>query len=95
MLQNTSNSIKFLHLFVVCSYVLSSSPCILLNHVSYLVQIAYSLIEDQEGRTRLRDDYISFVGLLADPRYCGSVVLFVIVSIEMVLVVVIFYNDLN
>ncbi|KAK7377024.1 hypothetical protein VNO80_02444 [Phaseolus coccineus] len=34
-------------------------------------QIAYSLIEDQEGRTRLRDDYISFVGLLADPRYCG------------------------
>ncbi|WVY92289.1 hypothetical protein V8G54_037803 [Vigna mungo] len=34
-------------------------------------QIAYSLIEDQEGRKRLRDDYISFVGLLADPRYCG------------------------
>ncbi|KAG5121337.1 hypothetical protein JHK84_039677 [Glycine max] len=38
-------------------------------------QIAYSLIEEQEGRKRLRDDYISFVGLLADPRYCGSVVL--------------------
>ncbi|KAM7276096.1 hypothetical protein ACFE04_017962 [Oxalis oulophora] len=34
-------------------------------------QIAYSLIEEQEGRTRLQDDYISFVGLLADPRYCG------------------------
>lgn len=34
-------------------------------------QIAYSLIEEQEGRKRLRDDYISFVGLLADPRYCG------------------------
>ncbi|XWS17668.1 hypothetical protein CRYUN_Cryun33cG0087400 [Craigia yunnanensis] len=34
-------------------------------------QIAYSLIEEQEGRTRLLDDYISFVGLLADPRYCG------------------------
>ncbi|XP_022754639.1 piRNA biogenesis protein EXD1-like isoform X5 [Durio zibethinus] len=34
-------------------------------------QIAYSLIEEQEGRTRLPDDYISFVGLLADPRYCG------------------------
>ncbi|KAH1203925.1 hypothetical protein GmHk_17G050014 [Glycine max] len=31
-------------------------------------QIAYSLIEEQEGRKRLRDDYISFVGLLADPR---------------------------
>ncbi|KAB2627763.1 hypothetical protein D8674_032558 [Pyrus ussuriensis x Pyrus communis] len=34
-------------------------------------QIAYSLIEEQEGRKRLIDDYISFVGLLADPRYCG------------------------
>ncbi|KAL6344856.1 hypothetical protein AAG906_002762 [Vitis piasezkii] len=34
-------------------------------------QIAYSLIEEQEGRKRLVDDYISFVGLLADPRYCG------------------------
>ncbi|KAJ6994778.1 hypothetical protein NC653_017547 [Populus alba x Populus x berolinensis] len=34
-------------------------------------QIAYSLIEEQEGRTRLPGDYISFVGLLADPRYCG------------------------
>ncbi|KAJ6957566.1 uncharacterized protein [Populus alba] len=34
-------------------------------------QIAYSQIEEQEGRTRLPDDYISFVGLLADPRYCG------------------------
>ncbi|KAA8525189.1 hypothetical protein F0562_006947 [Nyssa sinensis] len=34
-------------------------------------QIAYSLIEEQGGRTRLPDDYISFVGLLADPRYCG------------------------
>lgn len=35
------------------------------------LQIAYSLIEEQEGRKRLVDDYISFVGLLADPRYCG------------------------
>ncbi|GAB2274744.1 hypothetical protein Dimus_009517 [Dionaea muscipula] len=34
-------------------------------------QIAYSLIEEQEGRTRLPDDYVSFVTLLADPRYCG------------------------
>ncbi|XP_054795911.1 uncharacterized protein LOC129301370 [Prosopis cineraria] len=34
-------------------------------------QIAYSLIEEQEGRKRLPDDYISFVGLLADPYYCG------------------------
>ncbi|XP_035546784.1 egalitarian protein homolog isoform X2 [Juglans regia] len=35
-------------------------------------QIAYSLIEEQEGRTRSPDDYISFVGVLADPRYCIS-----------------------
>ncbi|XP_010267080.1 PREDICTED: uncharacterized protein LOC104604444 [Nelumbo nucifera] len=34
-------------------------------------QIAYSLIEEQEGRTRSPYDYISFVSLLADPRYCG------------------------
>ncbi|XP_040968850.1 egalitarian protein homolog isoform X1 [Gossypium hirsutum] len=34
-------------------------------------QIAYSLLEEQEGQTRLPDDNISFVGLLADPRYCG------------------------
>ncbi|XP_057524202.1 uncharacterized protein LOC130803969 isoform X1 [Amaranthus tricolor] len=34
-------------------------------------QIAYSLIEEQEGRHRSLDDYISFVALLADPRYCG------------------------
>ncbi|CAL0323706.1 unnamed protein product [Lupinus luteus] len=34
-------------------------------------QIAYSLIEEQEGRKKSPDDYISFVGLLADPRYCG------------------------
>ncbi|KAL5704539.1 hypothetical protein ACHQM5_022950 [Ranunculus cassubicifolius] len=34
-------------------------------------QIAYSLIEEQEGKTRSPDDYISFVGLLGDPRYCG------------------------
>ncbi|KMT17955.1 hypothetical protein BVRB_2g033030 [Beta vulgaris subsp. vulgaris] len=34
-------------------------------------QIAYSLIEVQEGRPRVPDDYISFVSLLADPRYCG------------------------
>ncbi|KAK1396886.1 hypothetical protein POM88_006749 [Heracleum sosnowskyi] len=35
-------------------------------------QIAYSLIEEQEGRTKAPNDYISFVGLLADPRYCGT-----------------------
>lgn len=34
-------------------------------------QIAYSLIEEQEGQLRSPDDYISFVSLLADPRYCG------------------------
>ncbi|KAK6912785.1 3'-5' exonuclease domain [Dillenia turbinata] len=34
-------------------------------------QIAYSLIQEQEGQQRVLDDYISFVALLADPRYCG------------------------
>ncbi|XP_073055326.1 uncharacterized protein [Primulina eburnea] len=34
-------------------------------------QIAYSLIKEQEGDKRVPDDYISFVGLLADPSYCG------------------------
>ncbi|KAL3818979.1 hypothetical protein ACJIZ3_004884 [Penstemon smallii] len=34
-------------------------------------QIAYSLINEQEGQKRAQDDYISFVGLLADPRFCG------------------------
>ncbi|KAI4379810.1 hypothetical protein MLD38_006056 [Melastoma candidum] len=33
-------------------------------------QIAYSLIEEQEGKMKVPDDYISFVALLADPRYC-------------------------
>lgn len=34
-------------------------------------QIAYSLIKEQEEHKRVPDDYISFVGLLADPSYCG------------------------
>ncbi|XP_059076299.1 uncharacterized protein LOC131027394 isoform X2 [Cryptomeria japonica] len=34
-------------------------------------QIAYSLIEEQGGRKWAPDDHISFVGLLADPQYCG------------------------
>uniref|UniRef100_A0A5B6YMN9 3'-5' exonuclease domain-containing protein n=1 Tax=Davidia involucrata TaxID=16924 RepID=A0A5B6YMN9_DAVIN len=34
-------------------------------------QIAYYLIEEQQGQKRSPDDYISFVSLLADPRYCG------------------------
>ncbi|KAL2237068.1 UNVERIFIED_CONTAM: Ribonuclease D [Sesamum indicum] len=34
-------------------------------------QIAYSLIKEQEGHKRVPDDYISFVGLLADPRFGG------------------------
>nr|CAN65003.1 hypothetical protein VITISV_023489 [Vitis vinifera] len=39
--------------------------------VRFNIRIAYSLIEEQQGRRRSPDDYISFVGLLADPRYCG------------------------
>lgn len=34
-------------------------------------QIAYTLLEEQNGKTWVPDDYISFVGLLADERYCG------------------------
>ncbi|KAL4311473.1 hypothetical protein GQ457_01G040440 [Hibiscus cannabinus] len=34
-------------------------------------QIAYSLIEEQQGRRRSSDDPISFIRLLADPQYCG------------------------
>ncbi|CAI9275044.1 unnamed protein product [Lactuca saligna] len=40
-------------------------------HNVFDTQIAYSLIEEQEGGTKIPDDYISFVSLLADPRYCG------------------------
>lgn len=34
-------------------------------------QIAYSLIEEQEGGKKSHDIRISFVSLIADPRYCG------------------------
>lgn len=34
-------------------------------------QIAYNLFEEQEGRPRSEIEYISFVDLLADHRYCG------------------------
>ena len=35
-------------------------------------QIAYSLIKEQEGQKKVPDDYISFVGLLADPQFGGN-----------------------
>lgn len=41
-------------------------------YTSMFIQIAYYLIEEQQGRTRAPDDYISFVSLLADPSYCGT-----------------------
>lgn len=34
-------------------------------------QIAYYLIEEQLGKKSAPDGHISFVRLLADPRYCG------------------------
>lgn len=34
-------------------------------------QLAYSLIEEKRGRRKSSDGPISFVGLLADPQYCG------------------------
>ncbi|KAK8629181.1 hypothetical protein V6N13_078033 [Hibiscus sabdariffa] len=39
-------------------------------------QIAYSLIEEQQGRRRSSDDPISFIRLLADPQYCGTEITF-------------------
>lgn len=36
-----------------------------------LWQIAFSLLEEQRGKNWMPDDYISFVDLLADERYCG------------------------
>ncbi|KAG5537824.1 hypothetical protein RHGRI_025061 [Rhododendron griersonianum] len=39
-----------------------------------IIQVAYYLIEEQQGRKRSPDDYISFVSLVADPRYCGLIV---------------------
>lgn len=35
-------------------------------------QIAYHLIEEQRRQKRSQDGHISFVGLLADRRYCGT-----------------------
>lgn len=40
--------------------------------LSIILQIAYSLIKEQEGQKRVPDDYISFVGLLADPQFGGN-----------------------
>lgn len=36
------------------------------------MQIAYALIEEQQGMTWAPDNYISFVGLLAHEHYCGT-----------------------
>ncbi|KAJ6794489.1 piRNA biogenesis protein EXD1 [Iris pallida] len=41
-------------------------------HNVFDTQVAYYLIEEQEGKKRAPDDYISFVSLLADPRYYGA-----------------------
>ncbi|KAF7136088.1 hypothetical protein RHSIM_Rhsim08G0230100 [Rhododendron simsii] len=41
------------------------------NLSSVFLAVAYYLIEEQQGRKRSPDDYISFVSLVADPRYCG------------------------
>lgn len=43
-----------------------------LNNV-FDTQIAYTLIEEQQGTKWAPDNYISFVGLLAHERYCGVV----------------------
>jgi exonuclease 3'-5' domain-containing protein 1 len=43
-----------------------------LNNV-FDTQIAYTLLKEQHGKKWVPDDYISFVDLLADERYCGVV----------------------
>ncbi|CAM6036685.1 unnamed protein product [Sphagnum compactum] len=43
-----------------------------LNNV-FDTQIAYSLLGEQQGKAWVPDDYISFVDLLADERFCGVV----------------------
>lgn len=52
-------------------------PSRLNSQLYYLIQIAYSLLEEQEGRTKTPDNYISFVSLLADSRYCGIILILV------------------
>lgn len=46
------------------------------------MQIAYGIIEEQEGKRKGEvNDCVSFVGLLADPRYCGKCIHHVSISI--------------
>ncbi|KAL3696055.1 hypothetical protein R1sor_010131 [Riccia sorocarpa] len=42
-------------------------------HNVFDTQIAYTLLEEQQGKKWVPDDYISFVDLLSDERYCGVV----------------------
>ncbi|KAL0311900.1 UNVERIFIED_CONTAM: hypothetical protein Sradi_5589300 [Sesamum radiatum] len=52
-----------------CGLLLSQK--LLVSFFTLNLLIAYSLIKEQEGHKRVPDDYISFVGLLADPRFGG------------------------
>ncbi|GAB2274745.1 hypothetical protein Dimus_009518 [Dionaea muscipula] len=56
---------------VSAAYFSPSAPSLSIVVITCL-DIAYSLIEEQDGRTKLPDDYVSFVTLLADPRYCAT-----------------------
>eukprot|EP00249_Psilotum_nudum_P011263 c23067_g1_i1 orf=57-1088(+) len=42
-------------------------------HNVFDTQIAYSLIKEQQGKKWIPDDYISFVGLLANECFCGVI----------------------
>ncbi|XP_074557445.1 uncharacterized protein LOC141813384 [Curcuma longa] len=66
----STNILKVIHDCKRDSEALYFQYGIKLNNV-FDTQIAYSLIEEHEGRKQSPNDYISFVGLLADPRYCG------------------------
>ncbi|URE31101.1 hypothetical protein MUK42_17609 [Musa troglodytarum] len=66
----STNIMKVIHDCKRDSEALHFQYGIKLNNV-FDSQIAYSLIEEEEGRKPSLNDHISFVGLLADPRYCG------------------------
>ncbi|KAK4736117.1 hypothetical protein R3W88_010378 [Solanum pinnatisectum] len=58
-----------LHWYFLSSYLTTNFSCYPLKYL--LTKIAYYLIEEQLGKKSTQDGHISFVRLLADPRYCG------------------------
>lgn len=44
-----------------------------INISLWVCQIAHTLLEEQRGKALKHDYHISFVNLLADGRYCGTI----------------------